>query len=314
MSLLSTHDSEIALLQRGTRRFLLSGAAVLMLVLGAMLLHQGLFRQTAALGFVTDSAQDITKGQAVRIAGFRVGAVHRVDLQPDGRVAVELEIDADAMRFVTADATIELRKEGLVGAAVLEILPGPDRSRLAASGARLAFSRVDNLTATLNGLRDRIVPILADVKTITGTLADAQRGLPATLAQVRETNATLQNLLRSSEQQLARLAPAASRTVGQVEGNLALLQQTLGQVNQRLPVLLDAAQMTLTHVQRIAEQAEMGIPPLLQDGRAVASDVRDILTGAKTAWPVRDWVAPPADGSVLDADSDPQAEAVRGAR
>lgn len=313
MSILIEQDSEVALLHRGTRRFLLAGLLSTIAIVAAIFIRQGLLRQTSTLNFVTESAQDISKGQAVKIAGFKVGAVDAVTLRPDGKVAVELEIDADSMRFVTRDAVIELRKEGLVGSAILEITPGPDRSRLAANGAQLAFSRADSLTATINSLRDRILPILGDVKVITGTLADAQRGLPATLGQVHEATASLNTLLKTGNEQMGNVGQAATRAVGQAEASLQQLDKTLTTVNGRLPGMLDKAQGIVEHIERITAEAEVTVPPLMQDGKAAAADVREILTGAKTAWPIKDLVEAPAPQQ-LKADSDPHAEAGRVAR
>lgn len=313
MSILIEQDSEVALLQRGTRRFLLAGLLVTLLIVVAIFVRQGLLRQTAALTFVTASAQDISKGQQVKIAGFKVGAVDTVTLRPDGQVAVELEIDADSMRFVTRDAVVELRKEGLVGSAVLEIVPGPDRTRLAANGAQLAFSRADGLTALANSLRDRILPILGDIKVITGTLADTQQGLPATLGQVREATASLNTLLKTGNQQLGDVGQAATRAVGKAEASLVQVDRALTTVNARLPVLLDKTQGIVEHVEKISGEAQGSVPALLQDGRAVTADVREILTGAKTAWPLKDLVDAPASPQ-LKADSDPRAEAVHAPR
>ena len=313
MSILIEQDSEVALLHRGTRRFLLAGLLLTLLIIGAIFVRQGLLRQTAMLTFVTESAQDISKGQSVKIAGFKVGAVDTVTLRPDGQVEVELEIEASSMRFVTRDAVIELRKEGLVGSAVLEIMPGADRTRLAANGAKLAFTRADGLTAMANSLRDKILPILGDIKVITGTLADSRQGLPATLGQVREATASLNTLLKTGNQQLGDVGQAATRAVVKAEAGLVQLDKTLSTVNNRLPGLLDKAQGIVEHIEKITAEAESTVPPLLQDGRAVAGDVREILTGAKTAWPIKNLVEAPASSS-LKADSDPRAEGSRAPR
>lgn len=306
MSSLIEQDSDVALLHRGTRRFLLAGVLATLAIVAAIFLRQGLLRQTATLGFVTDSAQDISKGQQVKIAGFRVGAVETVTLRADGQVDVRLEIEAESMRFVTRDAVIELRKEGLVGSAVLEIVPGPDRTRLAASGAQLGFSRADGLTSTINSLRDKIMPILGDIKLITGTLADERQGLPATLSQVRETTASLNSLLQASTREVGEVGQATTRAVLQAEQGLARLDRTLSTVNDKLPVLLDRTQGIVDHVEKITGAAVNTVPPLLHDGQAVAADVREIVSGAKKSWPVSSWVG--ASGSFkLLADSDPLA-------
>jgi phospholipid/cholesterol/gamma-HCH transport system substrate-binding protein len=311
MSILIEQDSEVALLHRGTRRFLLLGLLATALIVSAILLRQGLFRQTSNLSFVTESAQDISKGQSVKIAGFRVGSVEAVTLRADGQVEVRLEIDADYMRFVTRDAVVELRKEGLVGSAVLEIIPGPDKTRLAANEAKLAFARADSLTAMALSLRDKIMPVLADIKAITGTLADPQHGLPGTLALVRETTVSLNTVLQTGNRQVADVGQAATAVLGKAEKGLAQLDQTLSTVNTRLPALLDKTQRIADHIEKVAADAETSVPPLLHDGGAVAADVREIVTGAKTAWPIKNLVDPPVSPK-LKADSDPRAEGVRG--
>lgn len=309
MSILTVQDSDVALLHRGTRRFLWAGLLATMLLMAAIFLRQGLLRQTATLGFVTDSAQDISKGQQVKIAGFRVGSVETVTLRPDGQVEIGLEIEADSMRFVTRDAVIELRKEGLVGSAVLEIMPGADRTRLAASGSQLSFSRADGLTSMANSLRDKIMPILADIKIITGTLADSQQGLPATLGQVREATASLNTLLQTGNRELTEVGQAATRAVTRAEQSLVRLDQTLATVNDKLPALLNKAQDIANHVEKITDAAQTSVPPLLHDGQALAADVRDIVTGAKQSWPIRNWVPGPGPHKLM-ADSDPQARAL----
>jgi phospholipid/cholesterol/gamma-HCH transport system substrate-binding protein len=313
MSMLIAQDQEAEALRRGTRRFLLFGLLAVLAVIATILVRQGLFRQTATLGFVTDSAQDINKGQAVRIGGFRVGSVTTVTLRPDGKVEVGMEIDADHLRFVTRDAVVELRKEALIGAAVLEIVPGPDRSKLAADQARLAFSRSESLTAMASQLREQIAPILKDIKTITGTLADAQQGLPATLGQVRETTATLRGLLDTGNRQVADVGTAATRVLGKTEEDLTQLGRTLETTNQRLPALLDGSQRIVDHAEKISAAAATSVPPVLRDGGAAAADVREIVAGAKAAWPLRNMVdAPPA--VKLKADSDLRGEGANVAR
>jgi phospholipid/cholesterol/gamma-HCH transport system substrate-binding protein len=310
MSLLNQHDSDTAALSRGTRRFLFLALALALALVVAIVVRQGLFRQTANYSFVADTAQDIAKGQAVRIAGFRVGSVSEVNLKDDGKVAVTLEIDADHMRFITHDARVELRKEGLVGSATLEIVPGPDKTRLAAAQARLAFSRADGLTALANQVRDEFVPILKDIKLITGTLADPEKGLPGTLAKIRESSEALNVLLANGNRQVEGIGGKAIQVLGKAEEDLGHLGQTLEAANKRLPGMLDRTQQMLDHAEKITAEAAVSVPPALRDGSAVAADVREIVGGAKQTWPIRTFVDAPAPAT-LKADSDPRGEAGR---
>jgi phospholipid/cholesterol/gamma-HCH transport system substrate-binding protein len=310
MSLLNQHDSDTAALSRGTRRFLFLALALALALVVAIVVRQGLFRQTANYSFVADTAQDIAKGQAVRIAGFRVGSVSEVNLKDDGKVAVTLEIDADHMRFITHDARVELRKEGLVGSATLEIVPGADKTRLAAAQARLTFSRADGLTALANQVRDEFVPILKDIKLITGTLADPEKGLPGTLAKIRESSEALNVLLANGNRQVEGIGGKAIQVLGKAEEDLGHLGQTLEAANKRLPGMLDRTQQMLDHAEKITAEAAVSVPPALRDGSAVAADVREIVGGAKQTWPIRTFVDAPAPAT-LKADSDPRGEAGR---
>jgi phospholipid/cholesterol/gamma-HCH transport system substrate-binding protein len=310
MSLLTEHDSDTAALRRGIRRFLLAALLVMLALIAAIAVRQGLFRQTTSYSFVTNSAQDIAKGQAVRIAGFRVGSVADVSLKDDGQVVVSMEIDADHMRFVTYDAHVELRKDGLVGSATLEIVPGPDKTRLAAAQARLSFSRADGLSALANQVRDEFIPILKDIKVITGVLADPEKGLPGTLAQVRASTGALNTLLVNGNRQVDGIGNAAVRVLGKTEEDLTHLGQTLEVANKRLPGMLDRTQQMLDHVEKITAEAEISVPPVLRDGSAVTSDLREIVSGAKQSWPIRNFVDPPAPAT-LKADSDLRGEAGR---
>jgi ABC-type transporter Mla subunit MlaD len=310
MSLLTQYDADARSVRRATRRFLFIAFLVTLALIVAIFVRQGLLRQTVSFSFVADSAQDIAKGQAVRIAGFRVGSVTEVNLRDDGSVAVNLEVDAENARVVTHDARIELRKEGLVGSPTLEIVPGPDKTRLAAAQARLAFSRADGLGALANQVRDEFVPILKDIKAITGALADPQKGLPGTLAQIRASSEALNVLLANGNRQVDGIGSTAIRVLGKAEEDLTHLGQTLEAANKRLPGMLDRTQQVLDHVQKIGAEAEASVPPALRDGSAVAADVREIVGGAKQTWPISSMIDAPAPAR-LKADSDPRGEAGR---
>lgn len=300
MSILTDYERDASALKRSLRRFLLASLIVLIAIIAAIMVRQGAFRQTTTYSFVADTAQDISRGQPVRIAGFRVGSVTALKLRDDGRVDVTIEIDADQMRFVTHDARVELRKDGLVGAAALEIVSGPDKTRLAAAEARLGFSRADGLSALANQVRDEVMPILHDVKILTAMLADPQHGLPATLAH-------LNALLERSKHQVDGVGGAATRTLGQAEKDLAHLSRTLEDINTHLPPLLERSQHIVEHVETITATAAATLPATLRDSSAAAADVREIVSGAKRTWPIRTLVEPPGPAT-LKLDSDPQTE------
>jgi hypothetical protein len=100
------------------------------------------------------------------------------------------------------------------------------------------------------------------------------------------------------------------RVLNKTEEDLKHLGQTLEAANQRLPAMLDRTSQVLDHVEKITAEAETSVPPVLRDGSAVAADVREIVGGAKQAWPIRNLVDAPGPAT-LKADSDPRGEAGR---
>ena len=159
-------------------------------------------------------------------------------------------------------------------------------------------------------MRDEFVPILKDIKAITGALADPQKGLPGTLAQIRASSEALNVLLANGNRQVDGIGSTAIRVLGKAEEDLTHLGQTLEAANKRLPGMLDRTQQVLDHVQKIGAEAEASVPPALRDGSAVAADVREIVGGAKQTWPISSMIDAPAPAR-LKADSDPRGEAGR---
>jgi ABC-type transporter Mla subunit MlaD len=101
------------------------------------------------------------------------------------------------------------------------------------------------------------------------------------------------------------------QTLDNAQGDLTRLGQTMDTVNQRLPGLLDRTQQVIDqasgvigHVEKIAAQAEVSVPPVLQNTDAIAADVREVVSGAKTTWPLNSLVDAPAPQK-LKIDSEP---------
>ena len=194
-------------------------------------------------------------------------------------------------------------------------------SRGALGGTRFAHyvaskSAVIGLTrAMAMELRNKINPVIDDVKTITGavalTLTDQQQGLPATLGQIRTLTSSLNTLVNTGNQQAGLVGESVRQTLDKTQSDLTRLGQTMDTVNQRLPGLLDRTQQVIEqtsgvigHVEKIAAQAEVSVPPVLQNTDAIAADVREVVSGAKTTWPLRNIVDAPAPQK-LKIDSEP---------
>ena len=317
MGILITHDQEVAAQRRRAWAFL-AGALLAALAVSLLLAaRQGYFKQTVPFYFVADSASEITRGMPVKAVGFRIGSVGQVELQPDASVKVRMDIDSEYTRFITYDAVAQLRKEGLVGGGMIELESGDNKEMLAAPQSILKFERNPSLSELAQQLHDEIGPIIQDIKQITGTLADKDGGIKHTLTLVNQTVASLhasseqlQTLVHHGDEQVVKLGGKAAATLDRAENDLAQLGHSLQRLDAKLPPLLDKVDGILGDAGKLSREAAAQGPALLRDGSAAVADTREILDGAKNAWPLRNLLAPAASGN-LAPDSYAPAAAVQ---
>ncbi|HEX5392911.1 MAG TPA: MlaD family protein [Rhodocyclaceae bacterium] len=302
MNILQQHDAEVRALRRRAWWFIAGGLLLAAAMLGGLAARQGFFVKTVPLYFVAHSAADMNKGMPVKVFGFRIGRVGEIRLQPDATVKVRMDVEESYRRFITRDAVALVHKEGFVGGGTIDIVPGKDKDIPAEPEAMLKYEPSVTLTEIANQLHDEIVPILRDVKTITGTLADPDHGIARTVHSVNETVANLQavtanlkSIAQHGDQQLQTLGGKTAATLDQAEADLAEAGRTMKTINTKLGPMLQKVDGLVSEV---AEQA----PAAIRDGRAAVTDTREILDGAKKSWPVRNLVAPPKTGP-LPADS-----------
>ena len=104
--------------------FLLAALLLVAAFLGLVAYKQGWFVKQTPIHFVTANALGINKGMPVKLYGFTVGSVSDMQLSAEG-VDVELSIiNANLPRIPRGSRARFARESGVVGASVIEILPG----------------------------------------------------------------------------------------------------------------------------------------------------------------------------------------------
>lgn len=300
--------------------YLVLGAALAVLLAGAIAARQGAFTRTAQLYFLADTAAGIAPGVGVRLSGFRIGSVSDVALLPDLKVKVTLEIEEQHFAALRSDASAEWFKEQLQ-AAIIELRPGSSASALSRSDPRVSHSRRKTLTEVANDLRARLAPVLDDVKQLTGTVAEHKGDIAALLANARSssqelasTTQELRALVTQAKTQVAGLNGQAQGAMGQVQGALGQAQQTLTQVttlvgkadqsmaniNTRLPQLLSQTSDTLEQlnqvtrdVRAVSSAASASLPTVMRTAVPLVEEGRDLVGGVKSSWLLRSMMAPP---------------------
>lgn len=220
MTILQDQDRRFRHLERKIGVFVLVALAGIVLTIVAIGIEHELFTPKTPIHFVTDSARDIAEGTAVKLRGFNIGKVERLTLTDDARVQVTLSIRGDNMQWVRQDSSARLLKEGLIGAAVIDITPGGAQAPVLAKNGVIGFSREAGLGEVVGQLRDELLPILQDVKRITHDFQDPDGDFRQilhrtniVLANLPETQKRLDAVLRSTADELPGIMRSSRETI-----------------------------------------------------------------------------------------------------
>jgi virulence factor Mce-like protein len=210
---------------------------------------------------VFSNTAGLIPGQNVEIAGAVVGQVKAIDLTPDHRARVEMDLQTGFAPF-HSDATCDIKPQSLIGEKFIECDPGtPDAAPLRAATVPLARTHapvdidlvfaalrrpyVQRLSLVVNelgtGLAGRPRELQQAIRRAAPALQEADR----VLAIVNRDRDRLGRLIDRTDEVLAQLAPR-DRDVGRfidranaAAAEVAGRRDDLGRAIDKLPPLLD---------------------------------------------------------------------------
>ncbi len=168
----------------------------------------------------------VGEGATVRVQGMDAGVVDAVvpPARPGDLVRLRLRVDESLRHLVRADAVARIVTEGVVGAKVVEIVPGqPDAPSLGPS-AVIATERPAELA-------DLIKKATASLERVDAATAAAEKGLGeinAIAATIRRGEGSLGKLVADDEayRSLMSLSKRGGRAFDEMDENLAALKRT----------------------------------------------------------------------------------------
>jgi phospholipid/cholesterol/gamma-HCH transport system substrate-binding protein len=289
----------IAALEKGLAWFVGLALAILVLLGFLVAVKHDVFAQVTRLHFSAASAAGISRDMAVKLLGFKVGKVEDIQIEQTGQVRVTLKVKNAYMHLVPQDSRVRLMKEGLIGDNVVEIIPGSKDARQAANDALLTFERDRSLAEMAGELTAEVKPLLGELRKTAAGINDPQgdvrqtlRNVTAVSANLAQTSDRVRSLTEKADRRFDALQGKLSTTLEAAAGSARHLNHTLQVVDERLPALLDKTDATLENVRTVTAAAAAEVPPVLRDGRQAAGDAKEIVSGAKRAWPIRNFVAP----------------------
>jgi phospholipid/cholesterol/gamma-HCH transport system substrate-binding protein len=224
-----------------------------------------------------ENAAGLDEKSTVRVAGVRKGKVTGIELQPDGRAKVTLEIDDDVVLHRNAGA--QIANLGLLGEKYIEIDPGtPQEARLQGENVILPGTQV----ASIDDVTNQVSAIATDVKAITESMRSVMAGpqgqqrledivenVRTITAQVRElvavnranvdaTMANMRAITGDLRVEIPKLAASIDRVVNQLGGTVGENREDVRRIVENLRVLSTDLKTTTANLNSITGQVKSG--------------------------------------------------------
>ena len=260
---------------------------MLVLVCGSalyVLYSRGAFESTQKLVLIADDSEGVVVGKDVTFSGFPIGRVRQIELAPDGKARILIDVATKDAHWLRTSSVFTLVR-GIVGGTNIRaytgllddpLLPdGAERTLLVGDTAAeipKVIAAAKELVENLSSLTSSTGPVgtsLANLQTLTGRLNGPGGALTVLLGSEAEAKKIAITLDRTNSL-LARLDGVASKVDGlaaktdtQVFGEKGVLPETRATVVQ-LNAMLGEARTSLRKVDAI-----------LQDAQAISSNAKD---------------------------------------
>lgn len=283
-------------------------AAGVVLALGLLLtlaLRQGYFSAKTPVFFVAASGADLRPGMAVKLSGFKIGEVRRVELNAQARVDVEMQIEDKYMRWIKADSQATLAREGLLGDSFISISSGNAALPALAREQRLRFVAGGSLGDIALDVRNRVVPVIDEMQVLLKFANDPQGDVRGSFAELHKLTQDLQKTRQHMDRLLADLERVAAddvpatlaqtrSTLQRADRSLVLLEQTVPVLSHKAADSLDAlgtaaaaASQTASKAGKILESVAPDLQGTLAESRALMQESRSAVSAARSRWPFK---------------------------
>lgn len=288
---------------------------VLIAVVGVMInliisvIKKGFFTPKTAIYFVAGSGQDIKVGMPVKLSGFKIGAVSKLDLDDKAQAQVELMIENRYLALLNEDAVVSMKKEGVIGDSILEARRGSEGKPHIKENAKIIFEPGSGLEQIANDLRDKLYPALDQINQLLKDANDPKGDVRQTLAHIRQfteelhaTHERINHILSEVDAGIVKdVRPALSSAKKSAEG----VESMILKLDHALPDLIGKTEASLENVRKTTETIKFTIDKsaphlsgLMGETRGLVGDTRNIMDSASTSWPLKNIMPPPEHGLV----------------
>jgi phospholipid/cholesterol/gamma-HCH transport system substrate-binding protein len=223
---------------------------------------RGVFESTQRLVLISDDSEGVIAGMDMTFAGFPIGRVQRVELAPDGKVRILIDVPEKDAKWLRTSSIFTMER-GLVGDTRIRAFSGilsdpplpPDAERTVLRGDTNA--EIPRLVATARSLLENLESMTGSESSMNTSLANLQTAT----ARLNGRYGLLGGALGSEEEArkiiaaLDRINTLLAKTDQRVFGKQGLMDDVQSSVAELNHVLSDA-RTTLKNVDAVLAEAQ----------------------------------------------------------
>ena len=286
------------------------------------------FAPTETLYFFVKSGEGIKEGMPVKLSGFTIGRVRRLDLWDMAKeekthfsglrglaVKVNLEIKNRYFQWIPADSKAFLRKENVIGDQIVEIIPGA-LTDVKKGGDLIAFGREKQLNDYFADISEQVKMVRAhaertmeyindpegEVRNMLGNLLKFTVGLVETREKITKAFGSMDQALLEVKSQVHSLGGGAGKSIESINQTIDTANTRIPQTFKKIDDSLDSATSALVEVKQLTGSLTRDLPELMETGKGVAKDAEELTGALKKTWPINRNIKP-AQTKPLDVDS-----------
>lgn len=263
MKLFSDHDPRFRLLALKVALFLMAAFIGGLLLIGGLGMTRGLFTKKTAFSFVAANALDIKPGMAVMLSGFKIGVVDDLTLLRDANVQVDILIEDRYMQWMRVGTLVEVRKQGFIGEAYVDVRPGASPHLLPQDGrGQVRYKPSKGIEEIAADLEARLMPVVEDLHVVVKDMHQLSVYVNDEQGDVKQTLANLRAVTSGAD----RAVKSLDRTLVEAQGMMSAARTT---VDSDVRPLLQQATATLNTTQSTLQEAgdkvrQVNVPALQQ--------------------------------------------------
>lgn len=327
-------DPRFHLVELRSKAFMLLVFAALLGVLGFTIWKQEWFRPVRKYRMTAETSEGLQQGMAVRLSGFRIGKVDKIELVAAREVGVGVSVFEEYAKYVKQDSEAKVRGENLIGDRFIELSAGSGAAPEAPEGWEIAIEAEPTIGDMVEDLKKDFEPVLAGFGTVAEQLPrtveridqviDETRGLIAELrndqgdlmlgfANFNDAVMEIEKLaadLRAPEQDLMQgigQFEEATRILNEnMEGIVTKLDTAtaaLGEAADSADKLFTDADAVVGRLGQTVDAAAPEVPGMVRKGSKAVDKADDVMTAVRNMWPIRKGV-PAEENQVLRTGSD----------